>query len=216
MLKHLAALAFVASAIVAAPAGAAPPEIARVEGVPAGDTLMIRSEPRATAPSIGVLREGDGPIEILETIQNGSTEWARIGLAEGEGWAARRFLKEVEPERFGDTSLTVGLICSGTEPFWSASLSGTQEGSWRDPETGATTRVAITGAVGASGRVGWPAALTLSGDGFTGVLVATPTECSDGMSDRAYPWTATLLDQTTAGGRLFEGCCGLRPAGRPN
>ena len=215
MVARIGVLIAVLTALTAGKACAEPPELARIHGLPAGETLTIRAEPRASANAVGRFADGDGPIEILETVRNGETEWARISHGEGRGWVARRFLQDVELQPIGETSLTVGLICSGTEPFWSIDLSEPGAAFWRDPETGTATRVTIQHGVGAAGRGGWPAALRLTGRSFEGVLVAAPTECSDGMSDRDYPWTALLVDQTEGRPRLFEGCCGHRPERRP-
>lgn len=188
-----------------------PPELAMVRGLPAGDTLTVRAEPTAQARAIGALAEGAGPIEILEAARTGQTEWARISSGEGDGWVARRYLAEARLEGIGRTSLTVGLSCGGTEPFWGLDLTAADRAEWRDPEIGAPEPVAIDQAFAAVARGGWPAALTLSSDRLEAVLTATPNECSDGMSDRSYPWTALLVDLTGEKPRLFEGCCGHRP-----
>ncbi len=75
---------------------------------------------------------------------------------------------------------------AGTEPFWGGTI---EEGifTYTTPENIegiaiAVTRFAGRGGVSFSGEV----------DGKEVVLAVTPAECSDGMSDRTYPFTVTL------------------------
>ena len=74
----------------------------------------------------------------------------------------------------------------GTEPFWSARIDGAYL-TYSTPENMDGELVAIerfngNGGLGISGE--------LSGVPFQ--LAVTPGECNDGMSDRTYPYTATL------------------------
>lgn len=84
----------------------------------------------------------------------------------------------------------------GTEPFWALRVEG-QEGLWTTPENQSGTRFAVTrfagnGGLGLSG--------TLEGKPLTATL--TPGECSDGMSDRRFPFVATIA----LGGETLRGC----------
>jgi len=92
----------------------------------------------------------------------------------------------------GDVSVFDGIgegeviTVLGTEPFWSARIEGAIL-SYSTPENADGTQVAIrrfagNGGLGISGEL----------DGSPLQLAITPGECSDGMSDRAYPYTATL------------------------
>lgn len=88
---------------------------------------------------------------------------------------------------------TLRLI--GTEPFWGGTVGGgkliyttpeNQEG-----ETIAVERFAGRGGISFSGMLG----------GQTLEMAVTPGECSDGMSDRTYPFTVTLrIGQETRNG----------------
>jgi uncharacterized membrane protein len=85
---------------------------------------------------------------------------------------------------------------SGTEPFWGGHVSGGTllytTPDFQDGESVPVTRVA--------GRNG----LSFSGDldGKPFVLAVSPGACSDGMSDRTYPYLATLQVR----GELRQGC----------
>ncbi|WP_427969260.1 COG3650 family protein [Altererythrobacter sp.] len=85
---------------------------------------------------------------------------------------------------------------SGTEPFWSATIQGdvltysTPENI--DGDAVAVTRFAGNGGLGFSGELG----------GKPLQVAVTPGTCNDGMSDRTYPFTATL----TLGEAILFGC----------
>ncbi len=84
----------------------------------------------------------------------------------------------------------------GTEPFWNLTVKG-GEGLWTTPDNQPGTPVSLARFAGNNGL------------GFTGTLdgkplaaTLTPGTCSDGMSDRSFPFVATIA----LGGETFEGC----------
>ncbi len=83
----------------------------------------------------------------------------------------------------GETEL---IRLTGTEPFWGGEIS---DGlfTYSTPEDIDGQRVAVTRFAGRGG-------VSFSGeaDGQSVDLAVTPGECSDGMSDRTYPFTVTL------------------------
>jgi uncharacterized membrane protein len=85
---------------------------------------------------------------------------------------------------------------SGTEPFWNGNI---EDGyaSYATPANPEGTRFAVERFSGLNGA-GYSGTL----DGATFDLTITPGTCSDGMSDRSYPYTATLL----IGDEMREGC----------
>ena len=85
---------------------------------------------------------------------------------------------------------------TGTEPFWGGEA-GNGEALYTTPENIDGTRFAVTRFAGNNG-VSFSG--TIEGAAFD--LMVTPGECSDGMSDRAYPFVATL----TVGGEQRNGC----------
>lgn len=84
----------------------------------------------------------------------------------------------------------------GTEPFWSLKVEG-GEGLWSTPDNQPGTRFTIKRFPG-NGGLGFTG--TLDGKPFTATL--TPGDCNDGMSDRSFPFVATIA----LGGETFEGC----------
>jgi uncharacterized membrane protein len=75
---------------------------------------------------------------------------------------------------------------AGTEPFWAGQVAGTAL-TYSTPETPDGTDITVTRFAGRGG-VSWSG--MYSGTRFT--LAVTPGACSDGMSDRTYPFVATL------------------------
>ena len=85
---------------------------------------------------------------------------------------------------------------TGTEPFWSGEVSG-QTLTYSTPENIDGTVIRVERFAGRGG-------LSLSGvlDGASFDMAITPGQCSDGMSDRTYPFTVTL----EVGGDPRRGC----------
>lgn len=88
------------------------------------------------------------------------------------------------------------VTLTGTEPFWAVTITG-KTARYSNPEHPegfdfAVTRFAGNGGLGFSGE--------LFGAPFTATL--TPGECSDGMSDRTYPYVATIA----LSGETLTGC----------
>lgn len=75
---------------------------------------------------------------------------------------------------------------TGTEPFWGGDVTGDRL-TWTTPEKidGVTTRVTRFAGRGGLGFTG-----TLDGRPLT--MTVTPGACSDGMSDRSYPFTVSV------------------------
>ena len=84
----------------------------------------------------------------------------------------------------------------GTEPFWNLAITG-DEGLWTTPDNQPGTRLAVTRFAGNNG-LGFSG--TLEGKPLTATL--TPGECSDGMSDRRFPFVATIA----LGEETLRGC----------
>ena len=104
----------------------------------------------------------------------------------------------VDPEgkAFDAVAPDEAVTMLGTEPFWNITITG-KSARFSNPEHPegfdfAVTRFAGNGGMGFSG--------TLFAEPFTATL--TPGDCSDGMSDRRFPFVATIA----LGGETREGC----------
>lgn len=85
---------------------------------------------------------------------------------------------------------------AGTEPFWGGKISGKQL-TWTTPDNIDGTRIMVERF---AGRGGLSYTGALDGDALT--IAITPGDCSDGMSERTYPFVATV----TIGESLLAGC----------
>jgi uncharacterized membrane protein len=88
------------------------------------------------------------------------------------------------------------VTLTGTEPFWNARIAS-GSATWTTPDNPGGTAFAVSRFAGNNG-LGFSG--TLDGKPFTATL--TPGECSDGMSDRRYPFVATIA----LGGETLAGC----------
>ena len=110
------------------------------------------------------------------------------------------------PEGFTGIAVDETIYVGGTEPFWGGEVAGDQM-LYTSPEDPDGTSFGVERFTGQGGL------------GFSGMLgdktidmTVTPGACSDGMSDRTYPYTVTLQigeEQRTGcaytDGQPFEG-----------
>ena len=78
------------------------------------------------------------------------------------------------------------IFLTGTEPFWGGEIAG-GEALYTTPENQDGARFDVQRFAGNNGL-----SFTGNMDGRGFDLMVTPGECSDGMSDRTYPFVATL------------------------
>ena len=99
-------------------------------------------------------------------------------------------------QTFDAIAPTETVFVTGTEPFWSLEIEDGQA-LYKTPQDPDGERLEVARFAGNNG-------LAYNGRIAGGSLDAmiTPGACSDGMSDRTYPYTATLL----VGGQQRNGC----------
>lgn len=176
------------------------PTLFDVAGVAAGDVLNIRAEPNAQATIIGTLAPDARRIEVVEERRG----WGRVNTAEASGWVSMRYLA-YRTDVWQPGALPAGFRCLGTEPFWDA----TPEAGdlvLRSPEDQAGDRRPVQTVLD-TGIFRDPARVVVARDV---TLFAQPQICSDGMSDRLFGLSATIVlhgDQP----RLLSGCCTIQP-----
>lgn len=176
------------------------PSAFRVAGVAANDVLNIRAEPSASAAVIGAIGPDDQAVEVIALSPDG--RWGKVGLPEGNGWVAMRFLDEM-PQAEAHL-IPRPLTCMGTEPFWSLRLlpEGADHAS---PESGT---VALSLTEEAVGREGFFFRLE-EGPTLIRSVIVRRAWCSDGMSDREFGFSALMFSEAPDGNSVLAGCCTL-------
>lgn len=176
------------------------PTLFDVAGVAAGDVLNIRAEPNAQATIIGTLAPDARRIEVVEERRG----WGRVNTAEASGWVSMRYLA-YRTDVWQPGALPAGFRCLGTEPFWDAKPEA-GDLVLRSPEDQAGDRRPVQTVLD-TGIFRDPARVVVARDV---TLFAQPQICSDGMSDRLFGLSATIVlhgDQP----RLLSGCCTIQP-----
>jgi uncharacterized membrane protein len=170
-----------------------------VVNVGPGDTLNMRTAPSPNAPIVLTIpHNGTG---ILLTGRRAAGDWAEVTYQRRRGWVNARFLGLAS----GRYEIPAFLECAGTEPFWSISLT---PGYARADLLFAERRYLfrITRFQQAMNRVDI-AHIKASSRAANMSLIVRHESCSDGMSDRTYPYSAVAL---ISGIHTIAGCC--RPA----
>jgi uncharacterized membrane protein len=104
----------------------------------------------------------------------------------------------IDPEgrTFDEVAPDEVVNLAGTEPFWNVRIAS-GEAVWTTPENPGGTRFAVTRFAGNNG-LGFSGEL----DGESFIATLTPGDCNDGMSNRSFPFVATIA----LGGETLEGC----------
>lgn len=125
-----------------------------------------------------------------------SPEGADDYSAPPPGAAAGAAAQSGRTEAFSRISPEEIVRFTGTEPFWGGQVAFTTL-SYSTPEDPDGTAIEVERFAGLGG-ISW----TGEYEGAPFTLAVTPGQCSDGMSDRTYPYVATLQVQ----GEQRNGC----------
>lgn len=176
------------------------PAAFQVTGVSQGDALNIRAEPSASSEILGEIGPYGFNIEVLSLSPD--RKWGKVGLPEGNGWVAMRYLEPVPAQ---DPHLIPRpLSCMGAEPFWSVSLYP-RGAEYNSPDTGV---VPMTVLQEATSRQGYFIRLE-EGPTLNRTLIVTRAACSDGMSDRQFGFHTLMFVEAPDGNEAVAGCCTL-------
>jgi hypothetical protein len=175
-----------------APAAATAWPTLAVTGVPKNDVLNLRAQPDAKSAKVASVPRNATGISADAVAVKG-LDWIRISHSGRSGWANARFLS------YEDGGLPVRLSCSGTEPFWSVEVGfGRADADLAYSDRRQT--LALDAPLAARGRPGLWSLPALKGGDF---LLVERASCSDGMSDRNYPFKLSAR----IGKDLLSGCC---------
>lgn len=178
------------------------PQLYDVTGVAADDVLNIRIAPSASSGIIGTFAPYARGIEVVAT--NPAGTWGQVNSGEGAGWVSLRYMA-ARGVTIDPYNLPQGLRCFGTEPFWSLSF---ESGALRFERAGTFARALPLWIAQDSGIAGdLRRMLRFAGLDGPGVAFVYPSTCSDGMSDRAYGLSISVMMGPKSA--LLGGCCSL-------
>lgn len=203
-MRLVAVLALTLSLASAAAAQTMLPTLYDVTGVKADDVLNIRAMPDASSSILSELQPDATGVEVIET----RAGWARVNTFERSGWVNMRYLEE-RPDVWKSGEIPATLNCLGTEPFWTLRQVGTNI-VYETPEQSRPLqrRVVVDNPARRE-----PARSIIAGDDKGRLtVVLTPAQCTDGMSDRFFGLSATLLFEGAGQpSRMENGCCRITP-----
>ena len=180
------------------------PQYFKVTNVASDDVLNVRAEPNGSAAIVGSLKPDAFPVEVFAR----QGDWGRIVFADANGWVSMNFLAPFAIAVVPGTKLPEGLVCGGTEPFWSAEVVGTDKLTFGTPDTaGLTFSITHSGPFVARSNADFIWAADPGGNRAAASI--RRQMCSDGMSDRDYPMSIDLLLRNDSSADAFEGCCSL-------
>jgi uncharacterized membrane protein len=199
--RKLGAAAIVSAAALAAAVSDAAETLPRlsVVGVAPNDVLNLREAPDARSRIVARLAANARDVAIVGQATR-NLDWIMVQRGNARGWANARFLAYGDPQQQG--RLPVRLRCAGTEPFWGISVGyGRAEADFASTQS--RRRIALGQPMPAAAR---PRIWLLPGTGgadVTSFLLVEQRVCSDGMSDRSYPYSVVAR----VGADVLSGCC---------
>ncbi|HPY41407.1 MAG TPA: SH3 domain-containing protein [Thiolinea sp.] len=200
------------AATISTATSAASSRVYAVSKVAPDDGLNMRTQPGTGGSVVAVLpANAKGLIALGEEKQAGNSVWIKVTWAGQQGWVNKYYLREdVDTVNYnpGTTKPAakpeVVMQCGGTEPFWSMSISErdmkvnimggaqfTVPVNMRQQSANSTTIAVVAGNRGSSS---------------TTAMLEKVENCSDGMSDKNYPYTVTAV---LNGQQVMSGCCAI-------
>lgn len=180
------------------------PALFDVTGVADKDTLNVRTGPSTEFDILAKLPPDATGIEVVDTDNGG--EWGLVNIDGESGWVSLHYM--VRQPGQPETGLAPHLACSGTEPFWSFTLTPDRKAEMQRLET--TISFADVLIVPSENRPDRHALFADGGDTVVTAMIGR-NQCSDGMSDRAYGLGIDLLVTDKKAVKVYSGCCSVSP-----
>lgn len=176
-----------------------------VTGVASDDVLNVRSGPGASHDQIGALPYDAAGVEVIRKRDG----WMLVNADETAGWVSGRFLSAT-----GDlpwTAMTRPLNCFGTEPFWSADITPRAPSAMQTPDWAMIPLTPVwEGMLRHDLETGAPH-ISMVHETPDGTVATTlrGALCSDGMSDRLFGISVTMIFPRAAASQALHGCCSI-------
>lgn len=180
------------------------PAFYEVTNVASDDVLNVRAGTGAAHPIIEYLAHNDRHIEIVQLSDDG--KWGLIGYPGGSGWASMHYLKRQNGQSGPD--LPRPLSCGGNEPFWNLKFNQHNNEFTELDQMPHNLATIWQGIPDGMAPVSYGVKMAGGIDEINAVI--TRSQCSDGMSDKAYGFTINALLSGGIGNRMLAGCCTLK------
>lgn len=182
-----------------APDGGDLPAMFTVTGVALNDSLNFRDKPSTSGNIIGRFAPG-ADVQVLGMA---SGNWAYVTNGEIAGYVNIRYLT-----RSGGNGFVLGILCRGTEPFWTFEVADDRTATYTPLIGGMAAQTSLVQTTPSSMTGGYPFAF--SAPPYSGLI--RTQQCSDGMSDINYTMSISLNTPGQFGGnQTLYGCCSVQP-----
>ncbi len=183
----------------------------KVKHVAPDDELNLRAVPGVDGDILVTIpHNGKGIVGTGKSRQLGRTVWAEVHWAGKLGWVnAYYLLEEVHTTNYNPgqekrEETLVQMQCAGTEPFWTIEVSEKKIAvKVADAEE---YEVAVDFRKQSENNTSIAVVAGRRGNALTSAFLQKVEICSDGMSDKNYPYSITAM---LNGRRVVSGCCSV-------
>lgn len=175
--------------------------------------LNMRSAPGINSPLVvRIPAGGTGVVATGEEKVVSGAVWAKVYWAGKGGWVSKKYLTDktglpsaANANNQPASSGGVVMRCSGTEPFWSITIS--ERDLKVDMMDGPDYTVPVTFRRTSANNQTIAVIAGANGTNTTQTFLQKVNECSDGMSDKNYPYAITAVVNNR---NVYSGCCDVQ------
>ena len=213
-LLALISLGLLFGGVSQAMAATAKPRVYKINHVAPYDSLDLRSVASVKGKVLATIpHNGKGILSTGKSQKVGRSTWVQVHWSGKVGWVNKYFLLEdvhttnYNPGQKKREKTSVFMQCVGTEPFWTIKITESQleikmmdGGKYQVPvefrkQSANNTSIAVV-----AGR---------RGTALTSAFLQKVEVCSDGMSDKNFPYSITAM---LNGNQVVSGCCSIAGA----
>ena len=199
--------------------------IYNVHKVAANDSLNLRALPGVEGKVLATIPyNSKGVVSTGRSRQLGRSVWLEVHWAGKLGWVNKYYLKpevqtaSTKPAKNSDKDTktnvkktqdkkkgsAVYMQCNGNEPFWTIKI--TEQKMNVHVMDAEKYQVAVDLRKQSANNTSIAVVAGRRGNAFTSAFLQKVEICSDGMSDKNYPYSVTAL---LNGRRVVSGCCSI-------
>ncbi len=211
MLWAVMAFGLVLSGMAQAEAVKNSPHVYKVIHVAPNDSLNLRNVPGVDGDVLATIpHNGKGILSTGKSRKLGRAVWAEVHWAGKQGWVNKYYLLEevhtttYNPGKQKREKSSVYMQCAGTEPFWTIKV--TEKHMDVHVMDAEKYQVAVDFRKQSANNTSIAVVAGRRGNALTSAFLQKVEVCSDGMSDKNYPYSVTAL---LNGRRVVSGCCSI-------